>query len=335
MANAEAETYGRLTEGLHVTGYSFERACTHLEWLLEDNRWQRCGDFSDVNQFLGSLRFDQFRPVAEARKRIATKIKALQPEASNRQIAATLGVGRRTIDRDTGPNGPTQSPAAAVNDMGSGPNGPRSLSGEQAARAVQRLADKGAGKRERRQARERDLAQKQLALPQTKFGVIYADPPWRFEPYSRETGMDRAADNHYPTMTLDDLKAMTVPAADDCVLFLWATVPMLPEAIALMSAWDFAYKSNFVWLKDRPGTGYWNRNRHEHLLIGTRGNIPAPAPGDQYESVINAVVQQHSAKPFHFREIIENMFPTLPRVELFARESFVGWHSWGNEVPNV
>jgi N6-adenosine-specific RNA methylase IME4 len=189
-----------------------------------------------------------------------------------------------------------------------------------------------AEKRDRRAERERELAIKQAAMPKQQFGVIYADPPWRFEPYSRDTGMDRAADNHYPTMTLAEIKAMQIPAAEDAVLFLWATVPMLLEALDVMAAWGFAYKSHFVWVKNRAGTGYWNRNRHELLLIGTRGDIPAPAPGQQYSSVIDASVGTHSAKPFHFVEIIEDLFPTLPRIELFARETRLGWEAWGNEV---
>jgi N6-adenosine-specific RNA methylase IME4 len=189
-----------------------------------------------------------------------------------------------------------------------------------------------AEKRDRRAERERDLAKKQVAMPTQQFGVIYADPPWRFEPYSRDTGMERAADNHYPTMTVEELIALKVPAAPACVLFLWATVPMLPHALVVMEAWRFTYRSHFVWLKDRHGTGYWNRNRHELLLIGTRGDIPAPAPGQQYSSVIDAAVGDHSTKPFHFVEIIEDLFPNLPRLELFARERRAGWHSWGNEL---
>ena len=191
-------------------------------------------------------------------------------------------------------------------------------------------------KRERRQTRERELAvateQASAALGTKLYSVIYADPPWRFEPYSNQTGMDRAADNHYPTMTLDGIKALPVPAADDAVLFLWATVPMLPEALAVMAAWGFTYKSNFVWNKNKAGTGYWNRNKHEHLLVGTRGNVPAPAPGEQYSSVIDAALQEHSRKPFHFHEMIEEMFPSLPRIELFAREQFAGWDAWGNQA---
>ena len=143
-------------------------------------------------------------------------------------------------------------------------------------------------KREQRVRREAELGERQRALPDRRCGVIYADPPWRFEPYSRDTGMDRAADNHYPTSPLEEIKALSVPsiAAPDCVLFLWATVPMLPQALEVMSAWGFTYKSNFAWAKNRMGTGYWNRNKHELLLIGTCGHIPAPAMGTQAVSLI-------------------------------------------------
>jgi len=89
-----------------------------------------------------------------------------------------------------------------------------------------------------------------------------------------------------------------------------------------------------VWSKDRIGNGYWFRNKHELLLVGTRGDIPAPAPGDQYQSVIQARAGPHSQKPFHFHEIIEDMFPNLPRIELFARRKRTGWAVWGNEVAS-
>lgn len=183
-----------------------------------------------------------------------------------------------------------------------------------------------------RDAKEAALAARITALPNTKFGVILADPPWRFEPYSRDSGMDRAADNHYPTMDLDAIKALDVPAADDCALFLWATAPMLPEALAVMAAWGFTYKSQIIWNKDRIGTGYWARNKHELLLIGTRGDVPAPAPGTQPASVIDAPVSAHSAKPLEFHEIIERIYPTLPKLEMFARTARLGWQSWGAEA---
>jgi len=86
-------------------------------------------------------------------------------------------------------------------------------------------------------------------------------------------------------------------------------------------------------VKDRPGTGYWFRNRHETLLVGTRGNLPAPAPGTQFESVFVAPVGAHSEKPDKSYEIIEAYFPSLPRIELNARKARDGWDSWGLEAP--
>lgn len=206
-----------------------------------------------------------------------------------------------------------------------------------AATAVNPLKDVStAGKKAKRAEREQQLGAKQMALPEAKFGVIYADPEWQFAPYSADTGMDRAADNHYPTSSLEAIKTRDVGslAAPDAVLWLWATVPMLLEAIEVMSAWGFAYKSHLVWNKDRIGTGYWNRNKHELLLIGTRGNIPAPAMGEQCASVIDAAVGEHSAKPMVFYEIIEAYFPSLPKIELNARTAREGWVRWGYEAPD-
>lgn len=193
----------------------------------------------------------------------------------------------------------------------------------------------GVDKKERRAERERDLAARQTALPNKRYGVIYADPEWRFEVYSRETGMDRAADNHYPTSGTDEICARPVGdiAADDCALFLWATVPMLPDALRVMAAWGFEYKSHCIWAKDRIGTGYWFRNQHELLLVGTKGGVPAPALGTQIESLVDSPVGKHSEKPAKFYELIEGYFPSLPKIELNARAARPGWDAWGYEAP--
>lgn len=190
-------------------------------------------------------------------------------------------------------------------------------------------------KAEKRAVREAELAAKQTALPSKRYGVILADPEWRFEPYSRETGMDRAADNHYPTNSIEVISQRDIAsiAADDCVLFLWATVPMLLGALEVMKAWGFEYKSHAMWDKVHIGTGYWFRNRHELLLVGTRGSIPAPAMGDQFQSVITIARKEHSAKPDQFLEMIEQYFPTLPKIELNRRgPARPGWDAWGNEA---
>ena len=171
------------------------------------------------------------------------------------------------------------------------------------------------------------------SLGSTRFGVIYADPPWRFEPYSRVTGMDRTAENHYPTMSVDALAALPLPAADDCVLFLWVTMAMLAPAMRLIEVWGFTHKSGHGWAKPRPGTGYWVRDNLELLLIATRGQPVAPAPGEQLPALIEAPQGPHSEKPAAFAEMIERLYPATPKLEMFARGApRPGWDVWGNET---
>ena len=108
--------------------------------------------------------------------------------------------------------------------------------------------------------------------------------------------------------------------------------PLLDAVAAFRNSWGFTYRSHIVWVKNRQGSGYWVRNCHELLLIGTRGNIPAPAPGQQYRSVIEANTASHSEKPPQFAEIIEDMFPHAALLEMFARKPRLGWDVWGNET---
>lgn len=192
-----------------------------------------------------------------------------------------------------------------------------------------------AEKKVRRRIREAQLAARQKALPDRQYGVIYADPEWQFETWS-ENGQDRAADNHYPTSELGAIKSRPVGtlAAADCVLFLWATAPMLPQALEVMRFWGFAYKTQFIWDKVDEGTGYWSRNRHEILLVGTRGDVPAPAPGTQFPSLLAERAREHSRKPDWAYELIESYFPNLPRIELNARMRRAGWDAWGLEAPD-
>jgi N6-adenosine-specific RNA methylase IME4 len=209
------------------------------------------------------------------------------------------------------------------------------------AKAEQRVEAKVA-KQVARDQREHDMAERMRANPLPtgrRFGTILADPPWEFAVWSRITGLDHCPDAHYPTMTLDAIKAIPVAdlAAEHCALFLWATRPHLPGAIDVLQAWGFAYKTCWVWRKTRngkprPGLGYWTRDMNELLLLGVRGDLPAPAPGRQWPSEIEADAGRHSQKPEASFELIESYFPNLPKVELFARAVRPGWSSWGNEI---
>lgn len=167
--------------------------------------------------------------------------------------------------------------------------------------------------------------------PEGKYNLILADPPWRYEHVKTE---NRAIENHYPTMTLDEICALPVAdlANDDAVLFLWATSPKLAEAMRVIEAWGFMYRTCMVWVKDKIGMGYYARQRHELLLIATRGTPGTPLPADRGDSVIEAPRGPHSEKPAAAYEAIERMYPFAMKVELFARTSRNGWSSWGNEV---
>ena len=162
-----------------------------------------------------------------------------------------------------------------------------------------------------------------------RYGVVYADPPWRYEHAEAD---NREIENQYPTMALDEIKALDVPAADDCVLFLWATSPKLAEAMEVVEAWGFSYRTCAVWVKDRIGMGYYFRQRHELLLVAARGRPGTPATADRVDSVFEAPRGTHSAKPVSVREAIEVMYPGHPKIELFAREAPAGWAVWGHEA---
>jgi N6-adenosine-specific RNA methylase IME4 len=210
---------------------------------------------------------------------------------------------------------------------------------------------KTVAKQQKRAEREAALAAATLRAAETLgtklYNVLYVDIPSDFEVWSRVTGMDRHAANHYPVMSFEALKAIKLPAAKDCVLFFWTTVPLDSAGISreIIAAWGFTCVSQYVWekivlnKKDEEGddkiktiTGYWNRNAHEILLIATRGAVPCPAPGTQYPSVIRAPTGDHSEKPEIFAKMIEDYFPTTPKLEMFARKPRDGWDSWGNEV---
>jgi N6-adenosine-specific RNA methylase IME4/ParB-like chromosome segregation protein Spo0J len=165
-----------------------------------------------------------------------------------------------------------------------------------------------------------------------RFPIIYADPPWRYEHVEAES---RAIENQYPTMALDEICALPVVdvCTDDAILFLWATSPKLSEAMRVVDSWGFAYRTCMVWDKEKIGMGYWARQQHELLLICTRGQPPAPPPDTRPASVVRvARGERHSAKPIEFYELIERMYPRLPRLELFCRSPRDGWRAWGNQA---
>lgn len=179
----------------------------------------------------------------------------------------------------------------------------------------------------KQQIRKKNL--KNPELPRGTYDVILADPPW---PYNFSKSESRAIENQYPTMSLEEIKALKIPGAENAVLFLWATAPKLLEALEVMRAWDFIYKTCAVWDKEKIGMGYWFRGQHELLLIGTKGNFSPPAPEDRVSSIIRVPRGKHSEKPVVLYEIIERMFPRGAYLEMFGRKKREKWTVYGNEV---
>jgi N6-adenosine-specific RNA methylase IME4 len=199
-------------------------------------------------------------------------------------------------------------------------------------------------KQERRNVREADLGRKILAMPEEKFGVALEDFEWDHEPWSRETGLDRHPSNHYPTAadahTPEEIVTRTTDRfkclADDCVLYMWATIPHEAIAHKVLELRGFKYVTQRIWSKSRSGNGrgpgYWVTGEHEILLIGVRGKVVPPANA-HFRSLFEAPVGEHSAKPDEQYEHAEYHFPNIPKIELNARRSRPGWRAWGYEAP--
>ena len=185
-------------------------------------------------------------------------------------------------------------------------------------------------------------------LPPGPFDILYADPPWDYKGQlqhagegSQDTG---GAVRHYPTVTLDELKTLGVPSisARDSLLFMWATNPHLDQAIDLGKAWGFAWATvAFVWDKVRVNPGFYTMSQCELCLVFKKGKIPSPRGARNVRQLVTAKREAHSRKPDEVRRRIEEMFPLLRKIELFARErdglgsDDPSWTHWGFEAQEA
>ncbi len=185
-------------------------------------------------------------------------------------------------------------------------------------------------------------------LPRKHFTAIYADPPWQFQAWSHR-GEGKGASQHYACMDLQDICGLPVAdiAADDAALFLWVVQPMLPEAMRVLGAWGFKFKTvAFAWIKmpkswggqltilpprARMGLGYHTRSGMEQCWLAIRGK-GYKRVSQGVEQVLHAPLQEHSRKPDEIRLRIERLVGDVPRIELFARDTVPGWSQWGNET---
>lgn len=174
-----------------------------------------------------------------------------------------------------------------------------------------------------------------IEAPQRKYNIIYADPPWKYW----EAG-NKNQELHYNTMRSEDISDLPIAnlADENCVLFMWATYPILEEAFNVIRAWGFTYSTAaFVWVKknryaDTPfiGLGSWTRANSEICLLATKGSILRLDAS--ISQVVESPIEEHSKKPDIVRDLIERLVGKLPRVELFCRHPAEGWDVWGNEA---
>lgn len=179
------------------------------------------------------------------------------------------------------------------------------------------------------------------ALPGKKYNIIYADPPWAYAWGKGKNGGNFAPEKHYSTMTTEEICALGVKnlAEKNCALLMWATMPCLPDAIKVIKAWGFKYKTcAFTWVKTKKdgeplaGMGSYTKANAEVCLLAMRGHIKAA------DKTVRQILMHprlgHSVKPPVIRDRIVQLFGDLPRIELFARSAAEGWDCWGNEAPN-
>ena len=176
-------------------------------------------------------------------------------------------------------------------------------------------------------------------LPNGKFEVLYADPPWDYKGQLQHNGKGGhdtgGAVRHYSTVTLNDLIELDVPGitADNALLFMWTSSPHLDQAINLGKEWGFSWATvAFVWNKMKTNPGFYTLSQCELCLVFKHGKIPSPRGARNIRQYVEVQRGQHSQKPPEVKQRIREMFPSQRKIELFAREKTPGWTVWGNEA---
>jgi N6-adenosine-specific RNA methylase IME4 len=337
MANNEINIrYGKMLEGLHTTGYSFERAITNLEWLLQDERWKQCG-FDDFEDFLSTAQLTpEFRYVAEQRKRIAKLIKE-NTDASNRQIAKVLGVAEGTIRNDTA----AQNYAPGVKKVNenkdekdaTAQNYAPDLTGDQAAQAAA-----SAAARQERQARKAETKHAVVNAAFSEngpFGTVVIDPPWEVEKIDRDVRPNQA-EFDYPTMGEDQIAAfwfreMVERIERDCHLFMWTTQKFLPVAIRLIGTFGFRYVFTMTWHKAGGFQPIDLPQYNSEFVVYARQGSPLFVDTKDFFCCFEAPRREHSRKPDAFYDTVRRVTGGS-RVDVFSREPREGFAQYGNEL---
>ena len=291
--------------------------------------WKFCNESSQSWQ-------DQKRSIDEAANRKRSEAAKVQHEHSNPRSGERLVVQHSVVEPDNPRKGQSAKATASKTNPGAVARGDKLAKdrpdlAEKVRMGTIKPADAHREMKRAEHAEKVAVAQTQpreateTRTPQ----VVLADPPWR---YDHQQAENRAIENHYCTATQEEICGHAPDTEPDAVLFLWATAPKLLEALEVLTAWGFTYKTQAVWDKEKQGMGYWFRGQHEVLLVGTKGAPGATPECERVASVFREARGRHSKKPQCVYEWIERAFPDKSKLEMYCRAPRDGWSVWGNEV---
>ena len=247
-----------------------------------------------------------------------SKVKAILPEASKGQsrdiVAKTVGVSGRSVSDAEKVKKASPERAEKVKQG--------EMTTQEALREI---------KREVYQEKVKEHANKPIGRSKVDIvpQLVLADPPWQYDFAETE---NREIENQYKTATVEDICNHKPATTENAVLLLWATAPKLEEALVVMNAWGFKYRSHAIWDKKKIGMGYWFRGQHELLLVGVKGKPRTPEASDRVSSIFEEVRGAHSVKPECVYKWIEKTFPIESKLEMYCRSPRKDWLVWGNEV---
>lgn len=353
MSENPNQVHGRLMESAHISGYTFERVCSELEWLLEEDRWKQVGPgYDDINEFLETVDLSPFNMKAGKRKDLVKRLDELQ--ASRPATGKALGVSERTVYRDLDDETLTSvspvrgkgaddlreqdsnisetvtdvSPVEVVTAVPQDEPAwfQRDDVADQARTAEQRRRKEAEKQQQRERNREAVETGSALETPSGRFATVVFDPPWSWSDEGDVSQLGRARPN-YHTMTFDEIAAQSIGdyAEDDAHIYLWITNRSLPKGPALLEAWGFRYVTTLTWCKPSFGMGNYFRGSTEHVLFGVKGSLPL-LRSDVGTWFTGERGDEHSAKPEQFYRLVEQCSPA-PWVDILGRQERPGWQT--------